>query len=198
LYAYCSNNPIAFVDISGCASLPFGLLIWPGEIHLAVQKRIYDTYGGSKSVAIEHYVGVGRVDIVFLWNNTIYEVKPCTWGNWRIQDARDQVNRYLEALGSSFSLGGYIYSDTFSHKDYEVTYWYKEEGIIYYSFRPKTREQTETNTSSAFLPKQAESKDEGLKKGLAVAITFGLFYKMVSFGNGGVERQIDTACSCFR
>lgn len=65
LYAYCSNNPIMYVDPSGHSALLIGLLILTGAM----------TLGGAIYVAV---IGAGGLPIV--GHARLYQDKD---GNWR-------------------------------------------------------------------------------------------------------------------
>ena len=151
LYVYCVNNPIAFIDETGCA------LRWPGEIHNAVQKHIAGKYGYAMEIKIIYSEPIngrkyGRADLVDVTNGLVWEIKP----NNPVEIAKgvDQINAYtkntwiekgkipITHYDKRLSVGGKIPSYNFTHtaRDgtiYNVSYKYHGNGIIVYDYFPQ-------------------------------------------------------------
>jgi len=145
LYAYGLNNPIAFADPYGCA--PNGLL-WPGEIHAAVQEHILvHLIWYRPKFQLEVALYIGRIDMVDWTTMEIWEVKPHK-PNYYWQ-ALCQMLLYKQAAFElsngvfNFSFGsniiGGVVPSTFLHtsdngKTYLVTLFYYYPGVIMYEY----------------------------------------------------------------
>ena len=138
MFAYCGNNPVNYED-------PTGELLFPGEIHNAVVRRIADEKGYYKEQIILYKDGgYGRADLIskegFVWDVKrdrpghilagIKQVKKYTENTWR---GHAGVKLHV---GQDEGQSGY-----FNHKSglitYEVEYRYKEKGVIVYDYRVK-------------------------------------------------------------
>ena len=86
-FAYCCNDPANQIDHDGC-------LIWPGEIHYAVQKHIIHS---NPSIMMEVAVikengSKGRIDLFNYKTGEVWEVKPLSVS---VHIALDQANSYV-------------------------------------------------------------------------------------------------------
>lgn len=148
IYSYCINSPVMHTDSDGN-------LIWPGEIHRAVQ---YDVAARNPNIILEVNVqkagtGLpGRIDIYNKITREAWEVKPATTSLAR---ANAQLGSYVNGLivdkrvsvrkarrGSCIS-SGYFEHFSLDGSMYAVTYWYEPDGVIKYSYMKKEEQRQE-------------------------------------------------------
>ena len=153
LFIYCNNNGINFSDRSGTSPLPFWLLDWFGEIHDAVLKEIRKNNSEivSSDTRLSQLISL-RPDLIDN-NNGMYELKPVTWNNaLGFAAAKNQLDRYINAYnifcGTGAHVGTHFYQGKFEYKNYNVWYFTKGEGIIYYCFKEKTKQSKESSTET--------------------------------------------------
>jgi hypothetical protein len=142
LYNYCQSNPVMYSDPTGHSI--FGTLIWPGEIHRAVQLHIFDLYKTTAHIITEAKITMnngkrksyGRADLLDTKTGDVWEIKP---ESTKYSVAFKQINGYVcgkwdgnKNLGLGY--GYFIPSNKFQYKDYMVSYRYDRTGIIRYSF----------------------------------------------------------------
>jgi len=186
MFAYCGNNPIAFMDITGESLMPFWELVWPGEIHSAVQDYII-----KQNRVYEREISVtgGRIDLVF--ENDAYEIKPFTYNSPAGRRlAKEQLQRYTQ--NSKYSVGSNRpeLTGVFYYETYIVTYYYQGEGLIFYDFRKNTaprhedifvlyRENNSNSKYSYDVNKQSTSTATGL--GMAGVVLVFILIAMDDF-----------------
>lgn len=136
LFAYCENNPISNVD-------PYGLLVWPGEIHNYVQTllSLYILFTYDCFVYIDYFIRFGFLNYGFAdlyakhWNE-IWEVKP-NKDRYR-KSGHDQLKKYIKGISGSKegrNLGtfeAYYFSRGFFYKI--DIYSISSDGMIYYDY----------------------------------------------------------------
>ena len=148
MYAYCSNNPIRYVDFRGCKKveyMPWHKLSSPGEIHNAVVKHISEKMG----YIAEKYVNGNKLRYDLRNGFMVYEVKPVTYRRgFRLLGALLQLDRYIEALGEGYGRGDFIEGFEFPYKDFTIRYWYEGQGIILYEFWCYEDDDDDDNDSS--------------------------------------------------
>ena len=141
LLVYCENNPILYSD-------PNGYLIWPGEIHNEVVKRIYKKHDFYHEQKIDYVVGWGRADLISA-NGEVWEVKRKK--TREIKKGISQVKKYVNNKWHNFpeiklSVGEYIPGGKFVHttggKIYIVEYNYEREGVISYDYEEVSSRRT--------------------------------------------------------
>ena len=154
VYSYCMNSPVMHIDSDGN-------LIWPGEIHRAVQNNVASR---NHNFILEIKVqkagsGLpGRIDIFNISTGEAWEVKPATtssakanaqlgsYVNGVINDSRVSIRK---ARRGSFLPSGYFEHFSLDGSIYGVTYWYEPDGIVKYSFMKKTEQRQEVTVPEA-------------------------------------------------
>ena len=109
MFAYCSNNPVAFADYNGQG------LFYNGEAHKAVLDDIYKNYGttaeGWYVVSVDSKISKSiklRPDIV---DNTggVYELKPISYAVlYRLRSMFNQVFNYINLLNDNIHSGYHL------------------------------------------------------------------------------------------
>ena len=158
MFAYCSNNPVMFVDYTGSRILPFWELSFPGEIHNEVVKKIVERTGLERVLNAEVRINSkSRADLVDFDSKEIYEVKPVTYlAVDKMNKAFEQIHRYIDGFNEKTPSQGYHAGESipgykFQYKQYLVSYWYYKDGLILYSFKKIKfkEEKKEDNTTMA-------------------------------------------------
>ena len=166
-------------------------LLWPGEIHRAVQDEIV---GNSNGAIIEEVTirqednHIGRIDLVNIVTGEYWEVKPAFPS---IDSIVQQLDRYLnpisiigkEALvdkkktfsrGESLATGMFLYTGKLG-QTFIVEYYQTQPGIIRYVYSKTTAlKQTESSPE----PKAQKSKNGACLCGgiiIAGGTLFGFF-----------------------
>ena len=155
LYVYCINDPISFVDDTGCA------LRWPGEIHNAVVNDIASQYKGTvfKEVWLIGENGkLGRADIVST-SGKIWEVKSQKFFEKYPKATNNQLDNYVGGKlikhdittlcrGDDYIVGRTFFYPSETNARYKITYRNSGNGIITYDFVEIKQPQKTTVTSS--------------------------------------------------
>ena len=150
LFNYCDNVPTGKTDNDGLFGIPG--LVWPGEIHRAVQiyiKKQDQTNSIEYEVEIVSITGnKRRIDLVNFRTGEIWEIKPILTLSGLISE---QIDEYLHVFlytsrkvihagtmpelkkGNSLTHGQFIYQSILGDK-YQVSYVQTEDGVIRYTF----------------------------------------------------------------
>ena len=194
MFAYCSNNPVSYIDYCGSEKMPFDELKWPGEIHEFVVERIAGKMNWKMEVVITTY---GRADLVDVVNKAVYEVKPVSYMYSPIlrSAANAQVWRYRIGLTVTqhveYSLGTENISETnIPYNGYLVNYWSGGSGLIFYSFR---RDKSKAKvTVPAVVPVPEKNREKVSQRAseavLAGAIAGGIYIAASQFYGGSHMR----------
>lgn len=152
-YSYVQNNPVIYFDPNGSYKMPWGLLLYPGEIHNQVVKHIYNEYK-NQGIEKEVILATGRADLLDVHTGEIWDVKPKTVNR---NDGVNQVKRYTQS--SYYYLNGkknkkklkagkirFDYT-TFYYKDYEVKYWHEPNHpqLVLYDFKLNEQGEEDLN-----------------------------------------------------
>jgi len=150
MFAYCHNNPVNYCD-------PTGMLLYPGEIHNEVVRRIAKDYGFEREQRILYEEGgYGRADLISP-DGQVWDVKRDK--PWHIRAGETQVKKYvantwqkapagvtLKVGGDLIKRGSFYYQS--GQTTYKVTYRNAGNGVIAYDYTPvKKQTQNATNPS---------------------------------------------------
>lgn len=198
-FAYCLNDPVMMMDDDGDLPSPWMLLAYWGEVHRMVQQDIVDQSGNRYASEWHPEGSLARVDIVEPLAYKIWEVKSCGPASF---GARQQLNMYLEILGSNYSAGTGIIGNYFTKTGrngytFHVIYWESEPGVILYYWHTDVswvRRGIEALVPAAtavnllkLLPETTESPSvAGGAAAAGAAIAFGVAAGSSSFKGGGV------------
>ena len=149
-FAYCLNNPLAYIDLTGESSgIPeLGSYLDIGRVvHTAIEEQIKSEFSGVRTETYISWLtgpkpkgGNGRMDII---RNTsagieVYEIKPCR-NPLSVGLGNAQITRYRSVLeqngittvpGTSINTRGII--DYPGHPDWEIYYYTAGNGLILY------------------------------------------------------------------
>ena len=154
-FAYCCNDPANQIDHDGC-------LIWPGEIHYAVQKHIIHSHPSimMEVAVIKENGSKGRIDLFDYRTGEVWEVKPLSVS---VYTALDQANSYVhgtiirsnlahihKSLGRPM-VGQFVY-DSVEGVCYNVIYYSPMVGVIRYQYLPLNNNQTNSQPNEVFQP----------------------------------------------
>ena len=134
-YAYCLNNPVNLTDEFGLRAIPWYALPDWGYIHRQVQEHLRMMYGFCLEVTVTLPGGaIGRIDLLSP-NYEAWEVKPINAkadGIWQLKKycTGTLSNGAKPTPGPMLENGSFVTADGM----FTVEYWFREGGLIEYSF----------------------------------------------------------------
>ena len=197
IFAYCLNNPVGLMDSDGNTASP----ALRTKIHNAVCLHICATVPGMiggvgmKVVYLQPIDGktYGYYDLVNVITNEGYEVKRVTISR---ESAERQLRNYILGVWRGYSKyfprvkdndipklhpgRNRLIKGSFTYEEYEVSYWFAGNGIIYYDYTlkqestsPQTQEQEEESRVGGHKPNlpylSVPDSDDALELALLLA-----------------------------
>jgi len=209
MFAYCLNNPVCRIDISGEVSIWYYLInaLQMAYIHIRVQERIVRFNSG---IAKELWVAknneqIGRADLVGITTSSVWEVKHLNSKmtlEAGIMLAQTQARKYIGAetvrtgttitgLGAAEAFGGTFVVNCLD-STYEVEYFTPAAGAVLYTVREI---EFQANADYAFNYVPARNKQRKMPLGqvpAAVGVTASVAVPMIcTFGSGGGSALLD-------
>ena len=163
MFAYCNNNPIAFVDPSGDYPLWYYLFEdhRPGFIHMLVEAHILGSMKSIRNLDHEYTVATGRADLVDLDTGEVWEIKHGGSGQYveRTIAAVNQAKKYIgygpiTQLGAMGAFSGSFNIDCMG-KTYQVSYCTPLKGAVIYTVQALDNAQKEVQY--AYVPNRAKN-----------------------------------------
>ena len=143
MFAYCNNNPVIYIDISGELLTPIPSLGDLYRMHKQVQYDIVEQYGYAMEVYVCGIQGKGFLDLFDAAHNQYYEVKSVGQANsWMTEQ---QMKKYDVSHVTSWRFIGYFYTDspergdeiitgTCQYSYWDITYSSNGDGLITYQY----------------------------------------------------------------
>ena len=142
MFAYCNNNPVIFIDVSGYS--PFSTLNIADyyTIHKIVQYLCCAEYGWDMEVYVKGPLGNGSLDLYDYKKNQYYEVKSLRSSTYpttafqmqKYDESKIAAIRYRdENITSSPTRGKENVRGSFMYGLYDIEYELQEDGLIAYN-----------------------------------------------------------------